>query len=174
MKHLYLIALIFVLFFAGSAVSSWSASEVAPTEEESLIVTSRRIAREVSGRGLYIPISCYSKYDWPHPSSLSGRRTVNAHLRVYCRGTDAHLVKITVRSRMTTIGRGGLQSVRTGRKSVTVGGEVPCAVKTLRYQARGSYRIVMPSGYRPAVHSNVRSSTPKYLKRSRTGVCIYG
>lgn len=113
---------------------------------------------------------CTSAYDYPHPSKSSGYKRINAHYTVTCIGVDAAQVKITVRSKMTTTsGRSGALNVKTGKKKTMTGGDLSCTTATASYQAKGSYTVVFPEGYKPRTASFSKNSAVKKFKLATSG-----
>lgn len=117
-------------------------------------------------------VGCGSAYDNLHPGKSSDRRRVNAHHTVTCKGTDAHLVKIVVTSRMASGGRVGTTYSNTNKKQVRTGGDLACKPTTSVYQAYGTYKVTFPTGYKPLTPlSASKFSERANFKQLKDGTC---
>ncbi len=158
--------------FLGSLPTPATAPPPEPGTERENVLTAVPVQGRATRTGWRTtPITCTADYDSLHPGYSSNKRRINAHLTVECKGTDAHLTSISLKSQMKEGGRWGLPSYRKGRKSVRVGGDLACISARRMYQATGSFVITLPPGYIPVSHTNTKYSERKMFKRDKRGVC---
>ncbi|WP_336659445.1 hypothetical protein [Leucobacter sp. USHLN153] len=94
-------------------------------------------------------------------------------------GTDASKVKIVAKSKMTTTnGRVGALSMKSAKKTASTGGDLSCVKKAQTFQAKGSYKVTWPAGYKPTTGSYSKFSKKLKFKLaasgSKKGKCVAG
>lgn len=124
-------------------------------------------------------IRCTWSYDYPHPATSSGRKTINAHIKGEC---TAPVSALYVASRMCTANRDrcGDRSAKANgsRAYITVGGDLACGPLYRNYQATGTWEVTWPPGYTPvsgggSTHSGSGNSPVKGpWKQNANDVCV--
>lgn len=176
-------SIIALLLVVGSLVDSQDRLSVTPPEGAQSVSESDGTGREAFeiiatntadiGPQALAPIRCHGAYDYPHRSTSSKRRAINAHLTVTCKGGRASLTRITANTRMTdNTGRMGRINFHSGNGRVKAAGELGCTRDRRLYRSVAVVQFVFPAGYTPKMVRQGAASVHRPFQQSASGVCL--